>query len=745
MRNLRFNLRKKWIRILILVISVAAVFRFFSGSAVIAEIDGTLRISANFNAGQPVSPKVRLELHTSRPLSVTEGRLAIVIGDMDVTSLCAISGSEIIYNPRPFPLPLGQTSVIVYLVSPENEWREIARLPLLVEEPKIIPITTNGGNGSASPPPGVAAASTTASTASPQNGQTPGPFQFIPSVSVNLKAQSTALFFPDSSRPDRINFTDFAVQMTLQGNYQNRVVSIQNQFDMAGSSVQNEALRFGELQNDAPQFDLSAYTMQYQLYRAKLRLGNVSFGSNRELINSFTSRGISLTIPINKRVDVSGAIMNGTSIVGYANFFGLDRQQHRVSSATVGIELLEKRPGGFRIELSGLNGSLLPLSSFNQGVVSDAEKSKGASIRVVGSDKSQRFRFDGGFARSRFTNPADPLLYQGQNVIPVEPVWRNAHYLELNYDILRNYKVTESRPLTLSLAYRHERVEPLYRSVAAFTQADHLNNQFDLTGTFGSINFGGNHTRSNDNLNGIRSILQTLSRRSAFTISSGATSLFGHESTSRWNPRLSYNFDRIHQYAAFVPINGDFVSSTQIPDQVSLGQSFAAEWQLTPKVRAGYRFNYSFQDNRQAGRQRNDLLNENNAVTVGLNVTKDLDVNFDLGTERASSFQQNTINDTFRVGTNITWRMTSKMVWALNASTTGAGDRANTNHRRDADLDVQYSWRFINTEKNRWRKMQAQFFMRYANRYGSSRDFLFGFNTLNKLQTFNAGLSFTFF
>jgi hypothetical protein len=485
--------------------------------------------------------------------------------------------------------------------------------------------------------------------------------------------------------------------------------------------------------------------MQYQIYRAKLRLGNVSFGSNRNLINSFSRRGISLTVPITKRFDVSGAIMNGTSIVGYGNFFGLDRTQHQVRSATLGIELLEKRPGGLRVEVSGMTGSLLPLSSFNQGSVTDAERSKGGSIRVVGSDKAQRFRFDGGFARSRFTNPGDPLLYQGRNVIPVRAVWRNARYLDLNYDLLRSYQVAKNHPLSLSIGFRHERADPLYRSIAAFVQADHLNNQIDITGSYGTINFTGNYTRANDNLNGIRSILQTLSRRSAFGISSSLTSLFNHESTSRWNPRLSYSFDRMHQFAAFVPINGDFVSSTQIPNQASINQTFSAEWQLTSKIRTGYRFNHSFQDTRQGGRERNDLLNENHAVTIGLNVIKDLDLNFDIGSERASSFQQNTINNTVRAGTNITWRMTPKMAWALNASTTGAGDRANTSHRRDADLDVQYTWRFLNTEKNRWRKMQGQFFVRYANRYGFSRDFLFGFNTFNKLQTFNAGVNFTFF
>src|SRR6185295_5240379 len=143
-------------------------------------------------------------------------------------------------------------------------------------EPKAIAVTNSQG-ATNSPPPGVAAASSVAPPSPPsQTATSASPFQFIPSISVNVKSQSTALFFPDSSRPDRLNFTDLAVQMSFQGNYQNRIVSIQNQFDIAGSSVQNEALRFGQLGSDAPQFDLSAYTMQYQVYRAKLRLGNVS-------------------------------------------------------------------------------------------------------------------------------------------------------------------------------------------------------------------------------------------------------------------------------------------------------------------------------------------------------------------------------------------------------------------------------------------------------------------------------------
>lgn len=706
-----------------------------TGRAEVSQQDA-LHVTSNFTAQTAVAPDATLELHTTRPLRESDGRLALFIGDTDVSALCITSESGMTYKPQALRLPMGQAAVIVYLVSPSNEWAELARLPLLVEETKPeVPTVTQR-----SQPVGDSQSSTESS-----KPESPGPFQFIPSISLNVKSQSVGLYFPDSSRPDRINFTDVAVQASFQGNYNQDHVSIQNQFDLAGSSVQNEALRFGDLGKDAMQVDLSSYLMQYKFHTVKLNVGHISFGSNRELINSFSSRGISLSIPINKRFDVSGAIMNGTSIVGFNNFLGVDRSTHQIISGTLGMEMLPKRPGGFRIEVSALRGSLLPLSNFNQQNVNDAQRSRGASIRLVGVDKAQRLHFDGGFARSWFTNPSDPLLYQGRNVVAVQPVSRNARYLDVAYDLLQNYKLTENKPVTLNVAYHHEKVDPLYKSVAAFSQADRLNNQLDVTGNVGEITFAFDHTRANDNLAGIRSILRTLTRRSAFNTAAPSATLFGRSKPSMWWPRVSYTYDRTHQFAGFVPVNGDFTSPSQIPNQVSTNQTFSADWQLGAIARVSYHFNHSFQDNRQLGRERSDFLTEINGVTVGLNPIKSIDLNFDVSAERASNFEQNTRSNTLRIGPSVTWRMTSTMVWAMTASTTGVGDIANTNHRRDVDFDIQYSWRFLTTEKSRWKKVQGQFFIRYANRYGFSRDILFGFNTLTKLQTFNAGLSFTFF
>lgn len=705
----------------------------------VAAQERSLRVSGNFSAQKAVTPDTQLELQMSRPLHQGEGSLAVLIGETDVTALCLKRDNSLAYTPQ-LQLPLGETSVIVYLVSEQNRWTEIARLPLLVEEAKQAEPATKGKENTAAVVPN------TPAQPAPAKQKKPNPFQFIPSVSVNVKGQSVVLFFPRSSRPDRINFTDVAMQASLQGNYSQNDLKIQNQFDLAGASFQNEALRFGELGRNAPQVDLSNYLMQYQFHNLKLRIGHISFGSSRQLINNFSSRGVSLTVPITKRFDLSGAIMNGTSIVGFDNFFGVSRARHQVMSGTLGIELLTKRPGGLRVELGMLRGLLLPLNNFNRGSVTDAEKNFGGSVRLVGSDKSQRLHFDAGFARSHFTNPADPLLYQGRNVVAVHPVSRNARYLDLNYDLLRNFKLVETRPLSLTLAYRHDRVDPLYRSVAASTQADRENNQFDLNGSFGDITFAANETRFHDDLAGIRSILKTLTRRSAFTLALSPATLLHQTEPAKWLPRLSFSFDRTHQFAAFVPVGGDFTSLSQIPNQISTINNFSADWQLSQRLHFGYRFNYSFQDNHQFLRDRADILNEVNGVSIGFSPAKSLDLSFELNTERASNFEQNAINQNLRVGPNLTWRMTRTMVWTLNASTIGAGDHARTNHRRDADFDLQYAWRFLSKEeKNRFEKMQGQFFIRYANRYGLARDNVFRFLTLTKFQVFNTGLNFTFF
>src|SRR5262249_35293964 len=159
-----------------------------------------------------------------------------------------------------------------------------------------------------------------------------------------------------------------------------------------------------------------------------LSAGNINYGSNRHLINGFASRGLSLSQPLGKQADLSIAAMNGTSIVGWGNFFGLVRRDHQIVSGKLGYEVIENRPGRLRLEASLLSGSLLPLSNFNQNQINDAEKSHGFGFRVIATDKAQRMQLDAGITRSQSINPHDPFLDPTQSALGVRPRTSNAHY-----------------------------------------------------------------------------------------------------------------------------------------------------------------------------------------------------------------------------------------------------------------------------------------------------------------------------
>ena len=121
-----------------------------------------------------------------------------------------------------------------------------------------------------------------------------------------------------------------------------------------------------------------------------------------------------------------------------------------------------------------------------------------------------------------------------------------------------------------------------------------------------------------------------------------------------------------------------------------------------------------------------------------------LDLNFDLNWESALNQEQPRTDRTLRLAANINWRMTERMLVNALISATGTGNTTGTNRNRNAEFDLQWSYRFA-IEKSKTRRLQGQFFLRYANRYASSFDRLFGFNNLTRFQTLNGGLSFTFF
>ncbi len=734
----------------------------FAQDAAVSAPTQELKVETSFTDKASVTPDEAITVRLSRPVQTSEGRISILLGSTDLTSLFVATETELSYNSKVLPLPQGETEMTLYLVSPTNDWKEIARFTLRVQNaaPASQEQADNKTPDRAAEKP--AQAETTAQPQpAPQTGsqkseaaQTEKPprkrfgfekLDLIPSVNINIKSQPAQSTFPFTGQPARPTFTDLNTQFSLKSDIARGGFTSQTQFDFVGSSFQQEALRFGQLGNDAPQIDLASYLMQFQAGKLKYQVGTFSFGALRHLINGFSSRGVTLSMPITPRFDFALTAMNGTSIVGFSNFFGLDKQRHRLLSGTLGMEFLPKRPGGLRVEAGVLDGWLQPLSGFNQANVNDAERSQGIGFRLLASDPSQRFKLETGFSRSRFTSPSDSLLNQNSTVVALPTVTRNAYYLETGFDILKDFSITKTKKANLSLAFRHETVDPLFRSLGASTQADKSQNEVQVQAAIGEITAQYLHTRFNDNLANIPSILRSLTRANTLAVAVPLASLFSDPAKpSPWLPRMSYTFNRIHQFGAAIPVNGGFEFEVNaIPNLVGTNQALSADWQIQ-KWRVGYRLNHSFQNNRQIGSQLADQTNLTNGFSVGISPLPTIDLNLDINAESAGNKEARTIDRTFRIAPGINWRMTPKATFASNFSSTFAGDAADTRGNRSVEFDMQWSYQFA-VERDRFRKLQSQFFIRYANRYSRATNSLLIQNDLTKNQILNLGISFTFF
>lgn len=696
-----------------------------------------IQITANF-VGREVAQNERIELKLNRDLEPGEGRLAVFVGITDLTALFTIEPQNLSYVPKIAPLPVGESKLTVYLVQPDGKWEVLAELPLKVKNEMLNNASQNLPNASGNK----TGAEKNVSTAASEKMKV----EFTPNLSFNVKGQNQILTFPREAAPERNPFMDLAGQGTMNLKITHRGWSLENQFDLAGSSFKQEALRFGELGVKAPQIDLSSYLITLQKGHFNFKLGHVSYGSNRFLINSFSSRGFSVTVPIGKQNEISFAAMNGTSVVGFDNLLGVTRRKHSVVALTFAREFFKERPNGLRVEFSVTRGSLLPISNFNQGEINDAEKSLGFGFKVIGSDKKQRLRYEVGFTRSRFTNPHDQQLAQGFDLKDVRPATRNARYGEISFDFLQGLKLWKEKKLKVTGTFRHEEIQPLFRSIAASTQADRRQNQFEITTSFGEINFVYGNLRDRDNLNDIISILTTLNRRKNLIFSIALNSFFKPDKPIKWLPQVSYSYDHVHNFGEFLPGSGLFNDLSQVPDQDSFSQAFNATWQLSEKLNIGYRYNHAFQDNKQSGRELADFKSAVNAVTLTVKPQSTLDLDFELSQERLKNFEQSRIDRTFRFGTRVTWQtpFLKNSAFSGGFSTTLAGDTQNFNDSRNIEFDAQWTYRF-NFGKEKVKKFGAQFFIRYANHYGDTFDRVFIFNNFNKTQSFNAGLTFNVF
>ena len=639
-----------------------------------------LTVSASFDGVGWVRADSSITLSLSRFPSASEGRVAVLVGMTDLTPLFERMGSTLRYHARSLPLPSGESEVAIFLVA-GGKWTEVTRLPVKVLTP---------------------AGFTTAI--------------LKPSVSLNNKGQLAEGHSGSQPGPDPSTYQDFGFSSGVQTTHSRDGWSLRTQSTFVGVSRQQEALRFGIRQDRAPKIDLSDYLVQLERGAASLSLGHVTEGTNRYLLNSFASRGIEARVGT-ARANLSLAAVNGSSIVGWNNFTGLDNTDHRVQSGTLNLELVPSRVGALHVDATLMNGSLLPQTSFTQGAVVDAERSTGQGVQISAASPSQRLRLAAGLSRSRFENPAkDHELAGDTSVVPVLPENRGALYVEVGAGLLQNVTLPHLFTTTLNAVYRRERVDPLYRSVAAQAQADRLQDTYELNGNIGPFALQASQSRNHDNLDDIPSILRTANRLSTTQVGVPIASLLRVASHGEFLPALTYSFNRVHQFGSGVPANSDF-SASHVPNQQSDVHNASASWQIG-RWHLQYRFNQSTQDNRQAGRERADFFGVSNTVAVDVTARANLDLGVEGSTEHQTNWEAAQTNRVRRAGGTLTWRATPLTTVTAFASTNATRDDPLTSDAYNTEMRFELARGF-----NLWRNSggggtRGQLFVRYGKTTG---------------------------
>lgn len=685
----------------------ASLASALGGSPALAQQDRPeLTVHLESGADEWHARDAAIRLIPSRALEQGEGRFAVLIGSTDLTDLFEWRDRNLVYQPRVMPLPPGENELAVFVVTPDGEWRETARTTLR--------ILTDRGFEQAS---------------------------FAPQLDAQGTSTLDHRFEPEGAGIPPSD--DASMNLVLSSTLAKNDWRFAARIHTLGVSEHEKALRYGDEGEDAPLVDLSDYSLRIDRpedQRTYFELGHVTHGQHRYLMPAFSSRGAIMGAPIGAGGAARFAALSGTSIVGWNNITGLARSDHRILSAGLGWQLVPTRPGALSVDVDYLDGSLLPRAAFNAGTITDAETSQSWGMRAAGSTESGRLRFDAGFARSRFHNPFDPTLAFDLDVVPVREEERDARYVDLYWDAVQN-RFVGRHPTSLSFALRHERIDPQYRTVAAFVQSDIDQNVIEMTGLWGPLQLQLAHARSEDNLDDLPSVLTTKTRRSNAGLGLALSNLFVETNgLTRWLPILSYNYDRTHQFGSGVPINSGF-NESHVPDQISARQGASASWQGNAWM-FGYRVERSEQDNRQPGRERADFEHRLHGANLSLSLYDGLDVNFDVSHERSYSVEALRFDRNRNYGFGLAWSITKTLHLAGSIALTKSFDEPRTNENESTNLDLNLSYR-LHWHTSQGRGIGGQLFVRYSDLDFASYDRLFGFNNSNRTRIVIGGINFS--
>ena len=207
---------------------------------------------------------------------------------------------------------------------------------------------------------------------------------------------------------------------------------------------------------------------------------------------------------------------------------------------------------------------------------------------------------------------------------------------------------------------RHERVDPLYRSVGAFAQADREQDALDLTGTLDVVTWQAGVSRGRDNLAAIRSsVLTSRSEGATANVSMSTASLVSYSASCH---HLAAAEHRVlvqgRQFAESAPASNDF-RPQDLADQANASAELSAQWQL--QELAGVVSRQSYGSRQSPTGSRSGRLRGEHAGTLGRTGTlavRSMRLST-LGNEHQRNRELAQVTRVRRVGSTANWRPTS--------------------------------------------------------------------------------------
>lgn len=657
--------------------------------------------------------------------NVSAKQLRFLVNNTDLTSRFKQTRiHQFTYQAGGFSLPSGINNLIVYQVVDE-QWQEIHN--------QEINVLTRSGFETAN---------------------------WTINGSASVDAQLDADYQGDAFKPDESRFQVANMQLSLGSEHTRKDLSIVSQVNLVGTSKQENALRFSERGEQADKVDLADYLVTVKKGKVSLSIGHASFGSNPLLVDNLGNRGIHLGYRFNTIFDVAFTQQNGSAIVGWNNFFGQQNSQHAISSSTIGAEFFPDEPGKLRIEMSYLDAQVQAIDDFAVGQVSDVEKNQGWGLRIISQLWDGRARFDGVFASSQYSNPNDNalLLEDEFELQAVEQSTDQAYQVNLELDLLTQNE-QGSRFFTASLSLGSEKVDALYRVIAAGPSADQKVERLGLSGNLASGQWQYSFSETENNVDGIATILTSNTQSQTLNYNIALADVFhkdapdlpdvsdqpeGSDSEpNRYLPSINLSLQKVHQKAINAPdlalsgFNGD----SHLPDQMTKILEMSANWSFTT-YSIGYNLSYSEQDNRQFGRQQADFLRLNHSISQNFQIFEQCSLNLDVGRARNFDHENNTAfyNNNAALVVNYAvsgnWQMT--LGGSLNKDYDNFGLSTSNALTLNAGLDHQWTLQLSGVD------LSGQWYLRYAKQRNESEDNVFAFNSFAQDWNVASGLSITF-